>query len=108
MSFVAVAVGVAGIAVSVYQYADASKKQTTLSNQGLAISSLSYADQRALNEKILRANTQNERLAIMANAVAGINSSQAIQDSKNTQTTSILVIVAALSLITAAYLSKKT
>ena len=107
MSWAAVVVGVVSIGVSAYQYADTSKKQGALSNQGLAISNLSYADQRILNEKILKANTQTERLAIMANAVAGINSSQATQAAKNTQNTAILLVAASVTLVVAAFLIKK-
>lgn len=107
MSYVAVAVGIAGLVVSAVQYSDSSKKQVKLGNQGIALSALSQADQRILNDKILRANTQTERLQIMADAVASINAAQAVQASKNTNTTATLVIVAGVALITAAFLIKK-
>jgi hypothetical protein len=107
MAVVNIAVGIAGIVVSVVQYAGTSKKQNYISNQGLAISSLSYADQRALNEKMLKANTQTERQAIMANGVATINAAYAAQSAKNSQATAYLIFGASVALILAVYLIKK-
>jgi len=100
-------VAIAGIVIGAVQYADSSKKANKLSNQGLAISSLSYADQRILNEKILKANTQTQRQAILANAVSNIYGQQALQKEKNRQTMAILILTGSTGLIMAAYLYKK-
>ena len=107
MSVVNIAVGVAGIVVGVIQYSDASKKQDKRDMQGIAIGSLSSADQKALNDKILRVNTQTERLRILAEATASVHAAEAVQASKNTNTTFILLLGAGGLLITAAFLIKK-
>lgn len=108
MSWAAVIVGVVGIGVSAVQAGSHNKKMQALSGQGLAISNLSYQEQKILNEKILKASTQTDRLNIMANAVSNLKAAQLAQIEKNRNTQTIMIVVGGLLVLTTVFLVKKS
>lgn len=107
MSWAAVIVGVVGITVTAVQTGSQNKKMRALGAQGLALSNLSYLEQQKLNEEMLRAGTQTERLRIMADAVSNLKAAQVVQIEKNRNTTTMMVIGGGIVLLTAVYLIKK-
>lgn len=107
-NFYTLIIAVVGLAFSIAGTLSSMKNQRLAGEYGKAISNLSYADQQILNEKILRATTQTERLAIIANAVANIKAAQTVQAAKNKNLTTILILTGAVGLIISAYLLKKS
>jgi len=103
-AIVGIAQGLTSIIGGISQIKEA-KKQAEYTR---AIGNLSYADQQALNQQMLRATTASERLAILANAVSNVRAAQATQATKNKNTTTILILTGGLVLIIAAFLIKKS
>jgi hypothetical protein len=99
----------AGIAVAsatvsaVTQIKDTNKRREV----ELAISRLSYRDQRDLNEKVARAKNQNERLAILIQEVNRIKIEQEKEKTKRDTRNAILIIGGALVVLVAVVLLKR-
>jgi uncharacterized protein HemX len=108
MSWAAVIVGVVGIGVTAVQTSSQNQKMRTLGNQSLALSNLSFREQQSINEQMLRAGTQTERLKIMADAVGALKSAQLVQIEKNRNTATIMIIVGGLVVLTTVFLIKKS
>jgi len=99
----------AGIAVdsatvsAVTQIKDTNKRREV----ELAISRLSYRDQRDLNEKVARAKNQNERLAILIQEVNRIKIEQEKEKTKRDTRNAILIIGGSLVVLVAVVLLKR-
>lgn len=99
----------AGIAVAsatvsaVTQIKDTNKRREV----ELAISRLSYLDQKNLNEKVARAKNQNERLAILIQEVNRIKIEQEKEKTKRDTRNAIIVIGGALVVLVAVVLLKR-
>jgi hypothetical protein len=99
----------AGIAVAsatvsaVTQIKDTNKRREV----ELAISRLSYRDQRDLNEKVARAKNQNERLAILIQEVNRIKIEQEKEKTKRDTRNAIIIIGGALVVLVAVVLLKR-
>lgn len=95
------------ITQTVSQISDQNKRR----NYEFAIARLNADEQNSLNRKLAAAGTQNERLAILANAIATIKAQEAaslIESGNKKQTTLILLVIGGgLALLVAAYLIKK-
>ena len=107
MSYATIIVGVVGIAVTAVQTSSQNKKVNALAGQGLALSNLSYQEQKAFNEKMLKASTETDRLKVMADAVSNLKAAQLTQIEKNRNNQTVMVIAGGLVLLTAVYLIKK-
>ncbi len=101
---VGIASGLTAIAGEIIAIKD-KKKQQEYTN---AINNMSYADQVALNQQMLRTSTTTQRIEVLANAVATVRTAQAVQDSKNANTTMFLILGGGLALIATAFLIKKS
>lgn len=108
MSWAAVIVGVVGIGVTAVQTSSQNKKMRTIAGQGLAVSNLSFQEQQALNEKILKSQTQSDRLKIMADAVSNLKAAQLTQIEKNRNAQTIMIIVGGMILLGTAFLIRKS
>jgi len=69
-----------------------------------AISRLSAEDQRKLNQKIARVQSQNERLNILAEEITKVQIEQLKEKRKKETTTAIIVIGGSLVLLVAVFL----
>lgn len=68
---------------------------------------LSNQQQAVLNEKLLQASTDTERLAILENAVTQIKIAQVTTAANKENTTALLVLASGIVVITAAIVVKK-
>jgi hypothetical protein len=105
--WITIAIAAVAALTGVYTGLKGVKNQKLQGEYANAIAKMSFQDQQILNEKMLKAATQSERLAIMANAVASIKQVQAQQAEKNKNITTMLLITAGMMVLTAAYFIKK-
>lgn len=97
-------VTIASAAVSaVTQIKDTQKRREV----ELAISRLSYRDQRDLNEKVARAKNQNEKLAILLQEVNKAKIEEQKEKTKKDTRNAILIVSGALVVLVAIVLLKR-
>lgn len=70
----------------------------------LAISRMSVDDQRKLNQKIARSQSQNDRLKILAEEITKVQVEQVKEKRKKETTTAIIIIGGSLVLLVAVFL----
>lgn len=101
---VSAGVAVASAAVSaVVEIKDAQKRREV----ELAISRLSYRDQRDLNEKVARAKNKNERLALLLQEVNKAKIEEQKEKTKKETRNAILIVGGALVVLVAVVLLKR-
>lgn len=83
-----------GVTSTVSQISDTTKRR----NVEAALQRLSYNDQKNLNEKIARAQSDSERLNILINAVS--QQSISAQQSKVKTETILLIVFSSLAVVT--------
>jgi hypothetical protein len=74
----------------------------------MAISRLSADDQRKLNQKIARVQSQNERLNILASEITKIQIEQIKEKRKKDTTTAIVIIGGSLVVLLAVFILTRT
>lgn len=101
---VSAGIAVASAAVSaVTQIKDTQKRREV----ELAISRLSYRDQKELNEKVSRGKNQNERLAILLQEVNRAKIEEQREKTKKDTRNAILIVGGALILLIAVVIVKR-
>ena len=74
----------------------------------MAISRLSADDQRKLNQKIARVQSQNDRLNILAEEITKVQIEQLKEKRKKETTTAIIIIGGSLVVLVAVFLLTRT
>ena len=89
-----------GVANTVADIKDKNKRRDI----EMALSRLSAQDQKLLNQKIARAQNQNDRLKILAEEVTKVQIEQVKEQRKKQTTTAIIIVGGSLVLLVAVYL----
>lgn len=92
------------IASTVAQIKDVNKRRDI----EMAISRLSADDQKKLNQKIARVQSQNERLNILASEITKVQIEQIKEKRKKETTTAIIIIGGSLIVLVSVFLLTRT
>lgn len=72
-----------------------------------AVSNLSFEQQKKLNEQLLKAKSQQDRIAILSNVALQVQESKKARQTKEIIILSVVVLGSALAILAAVYVLKK-